>query len=447
MRPCSSFPRMRESSKQTFIIRSFVAYWIPAFAGKTNGDCYFLIMAAFEYIALDESGRNRQGVLNGDSARQVRSRLRTMGLYPLEVRGVQEQAVTPAGLNPSRRISAAALALLTRQLAALLRAGMPLDESLRALGAQTASRRLQAVLADVRARITEGTSLYEAMSAYPGVFPEFYCSMVAAGEAGGRLEEALERLADYTETRRALRQSLSMALIYPAILTLVSLLVVAVLLIYVVPEVVRVFQQTGQTLPWLTAGLIASSQVLRDFGWLLCLGAVLALLLGRFLLNRTPIRTRCDRLLLELPFIGRINRMRHAARLTRSLAILTKSGVPLLDALQVSSRMISNIPLRAAVQDAAVSVREGGRLHKALNECGWFPPLLVQMLASGEESGELDDMLARAAAHEEQELQTILATATALFEPFIIVVMGALVLVIVLAILLPIFEMNQLVGL
>ena len=404
-------------------------------------------MAAFEYIALDEAGRTRQGVLNGDSARQVRSRLRTLGLYPVEVHGVRELAVTPAGLNPSRRISAAALALLTRQLATLLRAGMPLDESLRALGAQTAARRLQAVLADVRARITEGASLDEAMSVYPGVFPEFYRSMVAAGEAGGRLEEALERLADYTETRRALRQSLSTALIYPAILTLVSLLVVAVLLIYVVPEVVRVFQQTGQSLPWLTTALIASSQALRDFGWLLCLGAALALLLGRFLLSRTVIRARVDRMLLDMPFLGRITRMLHAARLTRSLAILTKSGVPLLEALEISGRMIINIPLRAAVEDAAVRVREGGRLHKALDDCGWFPPLLVQMLASGEESGELDDMLARAASYEENELQTVLTAAAALFEPLIILVMGAVVLVIVLAILLPIFEMNQLVGL
>lgn len=404
-------------------------------------------MAAFEYTALDEAGRTRRGVLNGDSARQIRSRLRTMRLYPVEVHGVQEQAAKPGGLNPTRRISAAALALLTRQLATLLRAGMPLDESLRALAAQSGSRRLEAILADICARITEGASLNEAMAAYPGVFPEFYCSMVATGEAGGRLEEALERLADYTESRRALRQSLSMALIYPSILTLVSLLVVGVLLIYVVPEVVRVFQQTDQSLPWLTAGLIAASQVVRDFGWLICTIAVAALLLVRALLNRTFIRSRYDLLLLELPFIGKVNRTLHAARLTRALAILTKSGVPLLEALEISSRMITNIPLRAAVQDAAVSVCEGGHLHKALQECGWFPPLLVQMLASGEESGELDDMLERAASHEESELQTILAAATALFEPFIILVMGAVVLVIVLAILLPIFEMNQLVGL
>ena len=185
---------------------------------------------------------------------------------------------------------------------------------------------------------------------------------------------------------------------------------------------------------------------MRDFGWLLCLGAVLALLLGRFLLSRRFIRARFDRLLLDMPFIGRINRKLHAARLTRSLAILTKSGVPLLESLEISSRMIINVPLRAAVEDAAAYVREGGRLHKALEDCGWFPPLLVQMLASGEESGELDDMLARAASYEESELQAVLTAATALFEPLIILIMGAVVLVIVLAILLPIFEMNQLVG-
>ena len=403
-------------------------------------------MAAFEYIAMDDSGRNRQGVLDGDSARQVRTRLRTMGLYPVEVRGVREKAANSAALSPPRRISSSALALLTRQLATLIRAGMPLDESLQALGAQAGSRRRQAILADVRARITEGATLNEAMSVYPGVFPEFYRSMVAAGEAGGRLEEVLERLADYTESRRALRQSISMSLVYPAILTLVSVLVVAVLLIYVVPEVIRVFQQTGQSLPWLTAGLIAASHLLQDFGWLICASALGALLLGRSLLSRPVVRARCDRLLLVLPLVGRINRMLHAARLTRSLAILTKSGVPLLEALEISSRMILNIPLRAAVDDAAVSVREGGRLHKALDDSGWFPPLLVQMLASGEESGELDEMLERAANHEERELQAVLSAATALFEPLVILVMGAVVLVIVLAILLPIFEMNQLVG-
>ena len=404
-------------------------------------------MSAFEFVALDENGYTRHGVLNGDSSRQIRGRLRDMGLLPVQVQAVREDASKPAGLNPHRRVSSSAIALLTRQLATLIRAGMPLDESLRALGEQTTSRRLRAILADVRSRISEGSSLHEALSVYPGVFTEFYCGMVAAGEAGGRLDEVLERLGDYTESRRALRQTISTALIYPAILTFVSVLVVSALLIYVVPEVVRVFQQTGQSLPLLTAGLIATSQVLRDFGWFICAILFATLLLGRHLLNRTYFRSRLDRLLLELPFVGRVIRMIHAARLSRTLAILTKSGVPLLEALEISSRSISNIHLRSLVDEAVVFIREGGRLHRALDKSGWFPPLLVQMLASGEESGELDEMLERAAAHEEQELQNLLTAATAVFEPAIILVMGAVVLLIVLAILLPIFEMNQLVAL
>ena len=323
---------------------------------------------------------------------------------------------------------------------------MPLDEALRALGTQASTQRLQSILAGVRAQIMEGAPLHEALAAYPGVFPALYRSMVEAGEAGGRLEEVLDRLADYAEARRALRQTISVALIYPAILTIVSLLVVTVLLIYVVPEVVRVFEQTGQTLPLLTRGLIATSHFFRSFGWLLCGAALAFLLLWKYLLKRVGIRKRWDRLLLRLPYVGRLNRMIHAARLTRSLAILTKSGVPLLEALAISSRMTLNIPLRQAVQDAAVVVREGGRLHRALDNSGWFPPLLIHMIASGEESGELENMLERAAAQEERELETIIATSTSLFEPVIILLMGAVVLVIVLAILLPIFEMNQLVG-
>ena len=402
-------------------------------------------MAAFEYLVLDADGRTRRGVLNGDSSREVRSQLRSQGLHPVEVHTIVEDATRP-GFQPGRRISATALALFTRQLATLIRSGMPLEESLRVLAAQVTTRRLQSVIAGVRAQITEGASLHEALAGYPGVFPELYRIMVEAGEAGGKLEEALDRLADYTESRRVLRQTISVALIYPAILTVVALLVVVALLTYVVPEVVRVFEQTGQALPLLTRWLIETSQFVRGYGLPLCAGAIAVLLLWRYLLGRTRVRLWWDRLLLELPFTGSLNRTIHAARLARALAILTKSGVPLLEALEISSRTITNIPLREAVKEAAAFVREGGRLHVALDKTGWFPPLLVHMLAAGEESGELDNMLERAASHEERELQTTIAAATSLFEPVIILVMGAVVLVIVLAILLPIFEMNQLAG-
>ena len=403
-------------------------------------------MAAFEYLALDGSGRTQRGVLNGDSARQVRSLLRGRGLHPVNVHTIVEDTSARSGLASRRRVSAAALALLTRQLATLVRAGVPLEEALRVLGAQAATRRLQSVLAGLRARITEGASLHEAMAGFPNVFPELYRSMVEAGAAGGRLDEVLERLADHAEARRELRQAISTALIYPLILTMVALLLVIALLTYVVPEVVKVFEQTGEALPLLTLWLIGASRWLRDYGLLLGAGSGAALLLCKHLLGRPRVRAGWHRLLLELPFIGSLNRTLHAARLARTLAILTKSGVPFLEALEISNRMIINIPLHRAVQEAAGLVREGGRLHAALQQHGWFPPLLVHMIAAGEESGELDNMLERAAAHEERELKTAISTATSLVEPVIILVMGAIVLAIVLAILLPIFEMNQLVG-
>ena len=402
-------------------------------------------MAAFEYVALNAAGRARRGVLNGDSSRQIRSRLRRQGFHPIEVRAIVEDASKGAGA-PRPRVSATALALLTRQLATLIRAGVPLAEALGALKDQTANRRLQSVLAGVRAQVMEGAALHQALAGYPGVFPPLHRNLVEAGEASGKLEEALERLADYAETRRALRQTISAALLYPAVLTAVSLLVVVALLTYVVPEVTRVFEQTGQELPLLTRNLIASSHFLRDYGWLSLAAVAASFLLWRWLSGRPRIRRWQDRLLLELPLIGPLNRTLHAARLARALAILTRSGVPLLEALELSAGMIENGPLRGAVQEAAASVREGGRLHAALEQSRWFPPLLTRLIAAGEDSGELDAMLERAASHEERELQTAFSTAAALLEPALILLMGVFVLVVVLAILLPIFEMNQLVG-
>lgn len=400
-------------------------------------------MPAFEYHALDGRGRARRGILNDDSARQARAALRRDGLFPTRVRVIRAARAGPAGTRV--RIPAATLALLTRQLATLVRAGMPLNESLEALGEQIASQPLQSVLGGVQNRVAEGRSLHDALADYPDSFPELYCNMVAAGEVSGRLEETLERLADYTEERHALVQSIRAALIYPVILTLVSLLVVGALTVYVAPEMIRVFEQTGQELPPLTAHLIAGSELLRTQGAFIGLGLLAALAVGRWLVRQQ--RARWDRLLLELPYLGRIVRALQAARLTRALAALTSSGIPLLEALETSAGLIANAPVRAVVEEAAQAVREGGRLHIALQACGWFPPLMLRLIAAGEISGELDSMLKRAAEQQEQELKAAINTATALFEPGIILLMGALVLFIVLAVLLPIFEMNQLAGL
>jgi general secretion pathway protein F len=403
-------------------------------------------MAAFEYRALDAGGRSRKGVLTGDSPRQVRSWLRGQGFFPLEVQQIEEQSGTGGTFRLSRSVSSADLALMTRQLATLVRAGMPLEQALRALGEQAASRQLQSVITGVRAHITEGLSLGEALARFPGTFPQMYRAMVEAGEASGRLDEILDRLADYTEEQQYLRQKLGVALIYPVLLTIVAVVIVIALLTYVVPEVVRVFEQTGQQLPLLTRGLIASSEFIRGNGLYLIAGIAGLIILSVYLLRRPAVRYQRDRLLLRLPFIGNLYRIINTTRLARVLAILTGSGVPLLEALRIGAQVISNMPVRDAVLDAAVSVREGGRLHESLQRSGYFPPLLMHMLAAGEESGELESMLDRAAIHHERELGTTVSAATALIEPLLILIMGGIVLVIVLAILLPIFEMNQLVG-
>jgi general secretion pathway protein F len=270
--------------------------------------------------------------------------------------------------------------------------------------------------------------------------------MVEAGEASGRLDEILDRLADYTEEQQYLRQKLGVALIYPVLLTVVAILIVTALLTYVVPEVVRVFEQTGQQLPLLTRSLIASSEFIRGNGVYLLVGTVGLVIFSLYMLRRPSVRYQRDLWLLRLPFINRLSRIVNTSRLARVLAILTGSGVPLLEALRIGAQVISNMPIREAVLEAAASVREGGRLHETLNRSGYFPPLLVHMLAAGEESGELESMLDRAAIHHERELGTMVSAATALIEPLLILVMGGIVLLIVLAILLPIFEMNQLVG-
>jgi len=403
-------------------------------------------MAAFEYRALDAGGRSRKGVLTGDSPRQVRSWLRGQGLFPLEVQQIEERREAGGTFRLMRSVSSADLALMTRQLATLVRAGMPLEQALRALGEQAVSRPLQSVITGVRAHISEGLSLGEALARFPGTFPDIYRAMVEAGEASGRLDEILDRLADYTEEQQYLRQKLGVALIYPVLLTVVAILIVTALLTYVVPEVVRVFEQTGQQLPLLTRSLIASSEFIRGNGVYLLVGTVGLVIFSLYMLRRPSVRYQRDLWLLRLPFINRLSRIVNTSRLARVLAILTGSGVPLLEALRIGAQVISNMPIREAVLEAAASVREGGRLHETLNRSGYFPPLLVHMLAAGEESGELESMLDRAAIHHERELGTMVSAATALIEPLLILVMGGIVLLIVLAILLPIFEMNQLVG-
>jgi general secretion pathway protein F len=402
-------------------------------------------MPAFEYRALDAAGRSHKGVTTGDSPRQVRAELRQRGLHPIRVDTLAETAGRRA--HPAkRRIAVAALAALTRQLATLLRAGIPLEQALRTMQRQVDAPPVREVLAGVHARVTEGIALQRALADYPAAFSDVYRAMVEAGEAGGCLEDVLEHLAEHIERQHALRQKVATALIYPAVMVVVAVAVVLVLLTYVVPEIVRVFEHTGQTLPVLTRALIAVSHLFRDFGLVLLLGGAGGIALLRWLWRQPRSRAVWDEQVLRLPLARRCIGLIDGARLARTLAILTQSGIPLLDALAIAGRTLGNGTLRGAVRRGADAVREGGRLHTALAATGHFSPLLLQLLAAGEDSGELERMLEHLAAQQERELSAWITAFAALLEPLIILLMGGVVLLIVLAVLLPIFEMNQLVG-
>jgi general secretion pathway protein F len=403
-------------------------------------------MGAFEYSALDTRGRESKGVMEGDTARQVRQQLREQGLVPLAVAPVVERESKSGGSLSSRRgISATDLALVTRQLATLVRSGLPLEESLRTVARQTEKARIKSMILAVRSRVTEGHPLAVGLGEFPRAFPELYRATVAAGEQSGHLDAVLERLADYTESRQQLRQKIQLALFYPALLTLMALLVTVGLLTYVVPEVVRVFEGIGQQLPFITRALIAVSDFLRDYGLWLLLGIVLAGVGVRRTLRIPAQRWRFDALTHRLPLVGRLKRGVNTARFARTLSILAASGVPVLEALRIAAQVLSSLPMRASVEDAAARVREGSSLFAALERGGYFPPMTLHLIASGESSGKLEEMLERAAENQERELETTIAAIMGLFEPLLILTMGAMVLVIVLAILMPIFDLNQLV--
>lgn len=407
-------------------------------------------MPAFEYTALDIKGRERRGVLEGDTARQVRQQLRERQLTPMAVEPVAQEESGGGrprgfGLRLRRGVSATDLALLTRQLATLVRSGTPLEESLRAVAQQTEKPRLGNLLLAVRARVMEGHSLAGGLSDFPHVFPELYRATVAAGEQSGHLDLVLERLADYTEARQQMRSKIQMALFYPVMLTVMALTVVGLLLVYVVPQVVQVFDNIGQTLPLLTRILIAISDFFQHWGWLLLILLVLGVIGGGWLFRQPGPRRRLHRLYLSLPLISRLVKGVNTARFARTLSILVSSGVPVLEGLRIAGQVIVNEPMREAVEEAARRVREGSSIQAAMQRSGYFPPMTLHLIASGETSGQLESMLERAAISQEREVETLIGTIMALFEPLLIVLMGVLVLLIVLAILLPIFDLNQMV--
>lgn len=404
-------------------------------------------MGAFAYTALDAGGRERKGVLEGDSPRHVRALLREKQLLPLDVAPAaqDESARDKRGFAFGRGASTGDVALLTRQLATLSRAGLPLEEALLAVSQQTEKPRVQGILLGVRGKVVEGHTLADGLGDFPRVFPEIYRATVSAGEQSGHLDAVLERLADYTESRDILRQRVLGALLYPIVLTIMCLGIVSGLLVFVVPKVVEVFDSSKTALPLMTRMLIGFSDFLRDFGiWILA-----ALILGTiafFRALRNPdFRRRWHRWLLTVPVIGRLVRGFNTARFTRTFSILAGSAVPVLDALRISSEVVSNLPMREAVDEAAQRVREGAPIGRSLAQSKLFPPMTIHLISSGESSGELESMLERAAISQERELDGILTAFVGLLGPGLIVLMGLFVMGIVFAMLMPIFEMNTLI--
>lgn len=399
-------------------------------------------MTAFRYEALDASGRTVSGVLQADTPRQARAQLRVQGLLPAAVEPVTTR---PTGRPWAPRIPSAELSLLTQQLATLLQSGLTVEQALNALIEQSTHPVTRETLAGVKAEVMAGLSLAAALDSHPRSFPEFYRALVRGGEESGALPKVLQHLSAYLDARQALQQKTVLALLYPALVSVVAILIVAGLLAYVVPQVVQVFQQSRQTLPLLTRSLIALSGFLNvAWPWLLA-GGVGLWLGGRLALRRDTIRLRWHRLILRLPGIGALVRGVDTTRFSSTLAILVGGGVPLLAALQSASQVMSNGVLRQAVDRAIERVREGASLARALDTGKVFPPMLTHLIASGEASGQLETMLERAAALESQTLERRLAVFLTVLEPVMILVMGGVVLLIVLAILLPVIEINQLV--
>lgn len=403
-------------------------------------------MAAFRFEAAAADGRIEQGVLDADSPRHARSLLRERGLTPIEVASLQarpEQGGSQRVLGG--RLRTGELTMATRQLASLLTARLPIEQALATVAEQAERRYVRERFAAVRGDVVAGQSFAESLAKYPRDFPPVYRALVAAGERSGDLGLVMERLADYVEARAALSSKIGLAFIYPAIVTAVALLSIIFLLTYVVPQVVSVFEQSEQALPGLTIALIGISDFVREWGWLVAVGLALAIMGWRFALQAPSTRLAWDSRMLRAPVIGRLIRGMNTSRFTSTLAILTRSGVPLIQGLEAGAETLSNTALKNNVHDAISRVREGAPLARALAVGKQFPPMVVHMIASGEATGELGEMLDRCAQTVSTETERRALTLTNLLEPLLILFMGAVVLLIVLAVMMPIIDINQLV--
>lgn len=409
-------------------------------------------MPAFSYLAVDPTGREKKGVMEADSERQIRQQLRAMDLFPVEINLVKEKnAAVKSGyhqLFKSRlrqtKIKMSDLSLLTRQFASLLSAGLPIEEALLGVAEQSERSEVKRVLMGVRSRLLEGHSLAQAMDAFPGVFPQLYRATVRAGEKSGELDRVLNRLADYVEKQYRIQQKIRHALVYPTMLIIVSISIVIFLLVYIVPKIVDVFSESAQSLPFATVLLLELSHFFKTFGIFLLLLLVAAILGFRRLLTNETFRRRFHRFLIRLPVMGKLLKMVNSARFSRTFGILFAASVPVLDAMQAASDVIALLPMKEAVNQAVLKVGEGTNIHYALKQTGFFTPISLNLIAVGESTGRLEEMLERSADQQDTDVTLFIESALTLFEPLMILVMGGMVLFIVLAVLLPIFNLDVL---
>ncbi len=404
-------------------------------------------MGAYEFVALDKSGKESKGLLEGDTAKQVRQILRERHLLPVSVTEVAiKESRRQRSFSLRRGLSASELALLTRQLATLSQAGLPLEEALLAVSQQNENPRAQSILLGVRSRVMEGHALADGLADFPQAFPELYRATVAAGEQSGHLDAVLERLAEFTETRQFLQQQVRNALIYPIALLVTASAIISFMLAYVVPKVVYVFENYDQQLPLLTQMMIGASDIIRNY-WAAIIIGVIAIVFGiRQLLKREGPKRKYHQLLLRVPVVNKLTRGINTARFTQTLSILAGSGVPILESLRIAAQVVVNVPMREAVEEASLRIREGAMISRSLATSRLFPPMTTHLISSGEASGRLEEMLARAAINQEREVDGLIATLLGIMQPLLVIIMAIVVLLIVLAILLPIFEINSLIA-
>ena len=410
-------------------------------------------MPVYAYKGLSQDGRAVNGIIDADTPKAARQKLRGSGIFPTDLTEEQRQTLRQAAEAPAQfsltrlvdRIKPQELALLTRQLSTLVGAGLPLVDCLSALIEQVESARIKRTLSHIREQVTEGTSLADALKSHPRIFSDLYVNMVRAGEASGALDLVLLRLADYTENYAALRDKVRSALTYPTLMAIVGSSILFFLLSYVVPKVTKIFAENKAALPLMTTVLLAVSGFLQEYWWLV-VGTIIAIVVSIRASTRTPAgRLRYDRYVLSIPYFGKLLKKVALARFARTLSTLLTSGITLMQALDIVKNVVSNSVLSKAIEEARSSIREGQSIAPPLKKSGLFPAMLIHMIAVGEKSGELEQMLSKAADAYDAEVSSAVTALTSILEPMMILIGGGVVLFIVLAILLPIFELNQLV--